>query len=121
MAVAENLPSKVQNSAFGKTLKTAEDACKNQHSSTDIAENIVTEIHKKLPSKVKSATAKGIEVTKDAWKAGQGAIKSATEAGKVIQDALSGDLPELNVSGDADFTGNFRGHVTPMQKNVKTE
>lgn len=129
MAVAENLsdihkklPSKVQNSPFGKTLKTAEDACKKhcdtEHSSTDIAENVVTEIHKKLPSKVKSATAKGLEATKGAWKAGQGAIKTATEAGKVIQGALTGDLPaaELNVSGDADFTGNFQGHVTPMQK-----
>ena len=130
MAVAENLseihkklPSKVQNSAFGKTLKTAEDACKkhcdveqNNNSSTEVVENVVTEIHKKLPSKVKSATAKGSEVAKHVWKTGQDVLKTATEAGKVIKDVLEGDLPELNASGEADVTGNFQGHAIPMQK-----
>ena len=34
----------------------------------------------------------------------------------MIQDALTGDLPELNVSGNADFTGSFQGNVTPTHK-----
>ena len=123
-ASAETLvPSKVQNSAIGKTVKTAKDVCKKYNyiehsdSSTEVVENVAREIHKKLPPKVKSVTGRGLEVAKNTWKTGQDVIKTATEAGIVIKDVLTGDdVPEINVSGNADFTGNIQGHATLMQK-----
>ena len=116
--VHKKLP-KIQNP---ETLEVAKDVCQKQcdvehsNSSADVVQNAASEIRKKLPSKVKSVADKGLKVTKNAWETGQGVVKTAKEAGKAIQDVLDGEIPEVDFSSNAEFTGDFKGHATPLQE-----
>ena len=118
LKVHKKLP-KIQNP---ETLEVAKDVCQKQcdvehsNSSADVVQNVASEIHKKLPSKVKSVADKGFKVTKNTWETGQGVVKTAKEAGKAIQDVLDGEIPEVDFSSNAEFTGDFRGHATPLQE-----
>ena len=124
-SVAENLskihkklPSKVQNSTIlDKTLEETKDACQKmcdiKQKSAQMVESVAAEVHKKLPSELKSVADTSLQVAKHAWNTGQDVIRTATEAGKVIQ---SGELPEVDFSGNADSTRSFRGHATPLHK-----
>ena len=78
-----------------------------------MVESVAAEVHKKLPSKLKSVADTSSEVAKHAWNTGQDVISIATEAGKVIQ---SGELSEVDLSSNADFTKSFEGHTTPLHK-----
>ena len=118
LKVHKKLP-KIQNP---ETLEVAKDVCQKQcdvehnNSSADVVQNVASEIHKKLPSKVKSVADKGLKVTKNAWETGQGVVKTAKEAGKAIQDVLDGEIPEVDFSSNAEFTGDFKGHATLLQE-----